>query len=157
MASPSSIASDYLSSGQLLQLATDSGGQPWLSQVWYAFDPATWTVVFTSNLARRHSNEIGANAKVAGAVMAQPLEGLGQKVQGICFEGRAREATGDELATSYEIYAGRWPRVRSMFSADDILHEATPMRMYNVSLTQVVLFDEVNFPESPRQEFAPTH
>ena len=143
---------EYLADGRILHLATVSNGLPWLSHLWYAMGPANLSVVFTSHRARRHSKEIIAHQAVAGGVVAIPLDGLGQKVRGLSFEGNAQEATGTLLAAAYESYANRWPKVRDMFTVRDIEAGATQMRMYLITLSRVVLFDEVNYPSNPRQE-----
>ena len=143
---------EYLEAGKVLHLATVSNGVPWLCHVWYAPGPTEWTIVFTSNRARRHSQEINVSPRIAGGVVAIPLDGLGQRIRGLSFEGLASEAAGDSIVTAYETYARRWPRVREMFSAKDIQLSATAMRMYVIDLQRIVLFDEVNYPSNPRQE-----
>jgi uncharacterized protein YhbP (UPF0306 family) len=143
---------EYFADGRILHLATVVNGVPWLCHVWYATGPAEDSVVFTSNRARRHSKELLAQPLVAGGVVAIPLDGLGQRVRGISFEGRGHEAADDLILSAYEAYAARWPRVREMFTAKDIETGATQMRMYVIKLCRIVLFDEVNYPSNPRQE-----
>lgn len=142
----------YLAEGRVLHLATVSNGIPWMCHVWYAIGPHKNSVVFTSNTARRHSNEIRACPNVAGGVVAIPLDGLGQRVQGLSFEGQALETTGDGILAAYEAYALRWPRIRDMFSAREIESGASAMRIYVIRMSRIVLFDEVNYPAQPRQE-----
>jgi len=142
----------YLSEGRILHLATVRNSIPWMCHVWYAKGTRQHTIVFTSNKARRHSSEIDSNSVIAGGIVANVPDGLGAKVRGLSFEGRASQATGDATKDAYEAYAERWPRVRSMFSLNDIISGDTPMRMYVVTLLRVVLFDEESFPTSPRQE-----
>lgn len=142
----------YLAKGKLLHLATISNGIPWLCHVWYAQGPWPNSLVFTSNRSRRHSIEIASGSNVAGGIVAIDLEGLGQKVQGVSFEGRASEASREMMTEAYEAYASRWPRVRTMFSSRDIETGATNMRMYVVRLVRLVFFDEINFPDDPRKE-----
>lgn len=143
---------EYFAEGRILHLATVSNGVPWLCHVWYANGPAERSVVFTSNKTRRHSREIVAQPRVAGGVVAIPLDGLGQRVRGLSFEGLALETTGSDIVAAYEAYASRWPKVREMFTAKDIETGTTPMRMYVINLSRIVLFDEVNYPSNPRQE-----
>jgi uncharacterized protein YhbP (UPF0306 family) len=146
------LVREYLRAGKLMQLATVSNSQPWQSQLWYAFADDLQTVVFTSNQARRHSRELETNPRVACAVLATELTGLGQKVRGLTFEGIATEASGPNIEATYELYARRWPNVREMFSAAEMSTGSTAMRMYDVRVDGYVLFDEVNYPASPRQE-----
>ena len=144
---------EYLATGQLMQVASSREAQPWQAHVWYAFSPDLKRLVFTSNKSRRHSADVRDNPMVSCAIVAIPLEGLGQKVRGLVLEGSASEAAGDDLDICYELYASKWPNVRSMFSAQDIHQDATPMRMYDVRPTRFVLFDEEHYASSPRQEY----
>ncbi len=146
------LITNYLAEGKLLHLSTSANAVPWVTHVWYAFDANSGDLVFTSNKARRHSLDIVQNSQVAGGVVAIDLEGLGQKVRGLSFEGHAFEAQDEVCQKAYDIYAQRWPVVKDMFSATDILNGTTGMRMFRVELGRAVLFDEVNFPDNPRQE-----
>jgi uncharacterized protein YhbP (UPF0306 family) len=143
---------EYLQSGKLLHLATSVNSTAWLCHVWYGVHEKDRSIVYTSNRLRRHSQEISINSKVAGGVVSMDLEGLGQKVRGLSFEGTAIEAVESDLENAYESYASRWPQVRNMFSIQDIRSKKVDMRMYVLNFTKMVLFDEVNFPSSPRQE-----
>lgn len=142
----------YLKDGKLLYLATFVNTTPWVCHVWYSLGWMPNSVVFTSNLGRRHSSDIRVNPIVAGGIVAIETEGLGQKVRGLSFEGRAFEATENKLALAYDAYASRWPKVRDMFSLKDVESGVSAMRMYVVEFSRMVLFDEVNFPDGPRQE-----
>jgi uncharacterized protein YhbP (UPF0306 family) len=146
------LIGDYLRAGKLLHLYCSSNNVLWMCHVWYAVGSCNQELIFTSNKARRHSKEINNNPIIAGGVNAMDLDGLGQKVQGLSFEGKAEEATGNEIEKAYELYAMRWPQVKSMFSANDIQSGRVDMRMYRVTITRAVLFDEVNYPDNPRQE-----
>jgi uncharacterized protein YhbP (UPF0306 family) len=143
---------DYLNQGKLLHLATSSENSLWLCHVWYALGQDISEIIFTSNKSRRHSQEIKNNPIVAGGVIAIELEGLGQKVRGLSFEGLAEEVANTQIEDAYVLYAKRWPQIQQMFTAQDILYNKVDMRMYKIKLTKVVLFDEVNFPKNPRQE-----
>jgi len=123
-----------------------------VSNVWYAFDSPNSRVIFQSRRTRRHSLEIVADSRVAGAVVSGEQIGLGQKVRGISLEGIGSLVAGDDVGPAYEVYAARWPEVRDSVSVEQFLSPEGP-GMYQVTLTRVVLFDEANFPDEPRQEF----
>lgn len=142
----------HLASGKLLHLASQSNRVLWMCHVWYAVGDRINELVFTSNRTRRHSQEIERDPVIAGGIVPIQLEGLGQKVQGMAFEGTVIEATGSDLERVYELYAIRWPTVRQMFTASAVRSGATDMRLYSVNISRLVLFDEVNFPSSARQE-----
>jgi uncharacterized protein YhbP (UPF0306 family) len=143
----------YLASGILLQVATASlTGKPWVVPVWYAHDDRL-NIFFTSNVGRRHSALIRSNPSVAGSIVATPIEGLGQKVQGVDFEGECRELEGDDARKAYETYASRWPNVADeVGTLDAILKHESPMRMYGIRPSMFVLFDQIRWPEQPRRE-----
>lgn len=146
------LIEEYLRAGKLLHLACSSNAALWMCHVWYAVGDRPNVLIFTSNKARRHSKEIRHNPIVAGGVVAMDLEGLGQKVRGLSFEGRAEEVIGEAIEKAYDYYAQRWPQVRTMFTSADIQSNLVDMRMYRVELVKAVLFDEVNYPGNPRQE-----
>lgn len=147
------LAWEYISKGKLLHLATvGSAGDPWVSNVWYGFDPDKARLYFQSRGDRRHSLELVADERVAGGIVAMDLDEVGQKVSGIQFEGRGSLVEEDELNEAYEVYMGRWsPAVRSRTPIERFRSDDGPS-MFRVNLNKVILFDELAFPADPRQE-----
>jgi uncharacterized protein YhbP (UPF0306 family) len=142
----------YVSDGKLMQLATISAsGAPWLAHCWYATD-SDLNLIFMSKADRRHSTNIRDDERVAGGIIAMTLDGLGQKVRGVSFEGTAEQVDEGRLSPAYETYSARWPQVGAMVSVDEISRQATDNRLWRVVPSMYVLFDEVNFPDSPRRE-----
>ena len=143
----------YAAGGLLMQVTTCNSGQPWIAHVWFAFDEQL-NFYFISNRARRHSKEIRVSPKVACGIVHPHLEGLGQKVRGLTFEGVAQEIglAGADLDDAYSCYSSRWPNASSYVKKDDIARDLTQVRFYRIRPTLFVLFDEVNFPDNPRQE-----
>ena len=88
---------NYVSDGKLMQLATISAsGAPWLTHCWYAAD-SELNLIFMSKADRRHSTDIRGNERVAGGIIAITLDGLGQKVRGVSFEGTAEQVDEGQL------------------------------------------------------------
>lgn len=145
------LVESYLDEAKLLQVATESRGQPWLANVWFARD-ADLNLFFISRKDRRHCQELRDHPQVAGAVVQHPLEGLGQKVRGITFQGVAEEVGILGLRDAYAQYKKRWPQVEKHAGLDALLKNAIATRFYKITPSLIVLFDEVNFPEQPRQE-----
>jgi uncharacterized protein YhbP (UPF0306 family) len=143
---------EYVINGKLMQVATvDSDNKPWLVHVWYA-PSSQLELIFTSNVVRLHSDHIRTNSAVAGGIIAIDLKGLGQKgLRGITFTGNAHECAGSELEEAYETYATRWSKARESFPLTDIKSGESPMRMYKITPTQFVLFDEENYPKQPKR------
>jgi uncharacterized protein YhbP (UPF0306 family) len=146
------LLAGYVRKGKLMQVATSTtDGLPWLAHCWYASD-ASLRLIFLSRADRRHSQHIEENAHVAGGIIAIPLEGLGQKIRGVTFEGTAAMVGDDALDDAYATYCRRWPQVENMISVGDLRTGSTGNRLWCISPTNYVLFDEVNFPTDPRRE-----
>lgn len=145
-----------LREGKLLHLATSDGSTLHAAAVWYALSEDGVSLVFTSRDSRVHSVNIRDNGAMAGSVITIPLEGLGQKVQGVFMSGESVETVDADLEIAYGVYAARWPQVTNMFSADDIRSGRTPMRMYRFDVSSFVWLDEVSHPSDPKLEFTPT-
>ncbi|MDE1868813.1 MAG: pyridoxamine 5'-phosphate oxidase family protein [Candidatus Micrarchaeota archaeon] len=145
---------EYLDSAKLMQICTSADNRPWVANVWFGHDNDL-NLYFISRNDRRHSIEIKKNPNVAGSIVKPPFEGLGQRVRGITFEGTAEEVPNNKLGEAYIWYKNRYPQVEKQATLGDILGNFTMARIYKVRPSLYVLFDEVNFPEEPRQEFRP--
>lgn len=149
------LLEEYVHCGKLMQLATlTADGWPSVSNVWYDahFDPDI--LRFISRDDRLHSASIRNDGRVAGSVIAMPLEGLGQKVRGVTFTGVARELGTHGIGPEAETFVKRWPASRPALDPYLLARGDTHTRMYEVAVIEWVLFDEVNFPEQPRQVVA---
>lgn len=143
----------HVEDGKLMQLASISNDGPRVFSVWYAVSDDMSSIIFISNRNRNHSLEYARDPRAGGTIVAIALEGLGQKVEGVSFSGTVREATGEDMAVSYETYAAKWPIVRQMFDAADVAAGRTDMRVYRLDVEQWIFFSEREYPDSPRQEF----
>jgi uncharacterized protein YhbP (UPF0306 family) len=143
---------EYVVGGKLMQVSTvASDGAPWLAHCWYAPDKAL-RLVFLSRGDRRHSQNILQDARVAGGIVTIPLEGLGQKIRGVTFEGIAECVSDADLDGAYATYQSRWPQVHNMVTPEDIRADVTPNRFWRIVVQTYVLFDEVTFGAAPRRE-----
>lgn len=144
------ILEEYVTSAMLMQVATISDeGYPALCHVWYNAQFRPDSLHFISRQDRNHSANIQTNEHVAGGIVAIPLSGLGQTVRGVTFKGNAREL-GAEARVELESFLERWPRARDVISPDKVARLETPSRLYEIRVAEWVLFDEENFPGSPR-------
>jgi hypothetical protein len=76
----------------------------------------------------------------------------GDDVRGIQFEGTAKALTNkDEATVGMKYYAERFGMKPERVNA--ILNGTDAHVCYKISPTLYVLFDEVNFPDNPRQEY----
>ena len=141
---------EYLTEAKLMQIATVKGNKPWVATVWYVHDEGL-NLYFISKRARRHSLEIKENPNVAGAIVKPHTIGSGEKVRGLQFEGTAEEAKGAILRNARELYIAKFPTAEKIpiEQLEDPTFKAT---CYVVKPRLIVLFDEINFPDNPRQE-----
>lgn len=142
------LTRDYLKSAYQMQVATCGNGQPWICSVYFVFDKDL-NLYWISKPDRRHSKEIRENEKVAGAIVLQHTPG--EKVRGLQFEGVAQELKGFDAEIGVKLYAERYKldeeRVKALLDGSD------GHLCYRIQPKLFVLFDEVNFPDDPRQEF----
>ncbi|MBI2622017.1 hypothetical protein HYW66_00045, partial [Candidatus Microgenomates bacterium] len=123
----------------------------WVATVWFTFDN-DFNIYFISRHNRRHSQEIAENSSVAGAIV-KPHKTLGDKTQGLQFEGKCSQVKGRELIKAFSIFIKRYPNVvKFIKSARDVITGKTDHRFYKITPTAIVLFDEINFPDNSRQE-----
>lgn len=148
------LVSDYLHGGKtrMMQLATSRDGQPWCCTVYYALDDDL-NIIWASLPTRRHSEDIAANPKVAGAIAfdQQPPQA---SVRGIQFEGIAELLSGDDETAAANHYVEQLNRKDDMLS--DIRAGKNPHRFYKLTVKSYILFDSANFPDNPRQEWSRT-
>lgn len=139
----------YLDEARIMQVATCVDNQPWACTVYFAVDNLH-NLYWISLPTRRHSEEIRSNPRVAG-VIVKP-HNYGDKVRGLQFQGEAREVTAAaEVHALAEAYMERYTRSGL---AEEIITGSNPHHLYQIKPTAFVLFDEVNFPEQPRQDWS---
>jgi uncharacterized protein YhbP (UPF0306 family) len=145
----SALLREYVRAGTVLQAATSA---PWPWNCWYAAD-ARLNMFFLSKTTRRHSVDIMRNPRVAGVIIhAIPTGGPGEPVRAVHFEGEAGQVPEAELQTAYNIYASRWSTAPKVPSIDVLRQPDGTDRLWRIAPRGFVLFDEVDFPDSPRQE-----
>lgn len=146
------LISEYFESAQLLQIITSVNDQPWGATVYFAYDESL-NIYWISRTDRRHSKEIMQNQKVAGVVVKYHT--YSEKVRGVQLEGVAEELMGEEADKCMMIYEKRFnvPRARVLNISGEVYQERKVL--YRLKPSYIVLFDEVNFPENPRQEYRP--
>ncbi|MBI2436731.1 MAG: pyridoxamine 5'-phosphate oxidase family protein [Candidatus Magasanikbacteria bacterium] len=143
---------EYLEKGKLMQLATVKDKQPWIINCWYTYD-ANLNFYFISGQTARHIKELKNNEKVACSITPHyTLEKLGQKVQGLMFEGIAEEVSGFSLTEVFNNFIAKWKLATKHINLDRIKKGGAGSKLYKIKATKIVWFDEINFPDNPRQE-----
>lgn len=143
------LIENYLKEAKMLQVATAKGNQPWSCTVYFAFDEEL-NIYWISKPTRRHSEELRNNARVAGVIVLPHIPG--DDVRGIQLQGVAKELTDKQEATNgMKYYAERFGMKQNRVKT--ILDGTDGHLCYRITPNLYVLFDEVNFPDNPRQEF----
>ncbi len=140
------LVRDYLSKAQVMQIATSHDHQPWVATVYFATD-IDLNLYWMSRVSRRHSQEILENPKVAGAIVLP--HNYGEKVRGIQFEGTAKQLSDGDAQSGINIYSSRFWIVEDRANAAD---GSDQRGCFQIRPSKFILFDEVNFPDNPRQE-----
>jgi uncharacterized protein YhbP (UPF0306 family) len=140
---------EYLTTARLMQVATSRADQPWACSVYFAFD-ADLNLYWISKDDRQHSKEIHDNARIAGTIVLPHTPG--DKVRGIQFRGTAKKLEGGEAAEGMAYYAKQFGMKKER--VDAILSGTDGHSCYRVTPSLYVLFDELNYPDAPRQEYA---
>lgn len=146
------ILEEYVREGKIMQVATvNSAGEPALCHVWFqaAFMPDV--LHFLSGTHRDHSHNIAATGTVAGGIIHHAPEQLGEKGRGVAFRGHAREVPVDDLAGPLDEYLARWPQASKNISVDQIVADTTHTRLYEITVAEWTLYDEVNFPDNAKR------
>lgn len=145
------LITKHLPSQHMMQLATFSGKQPWCCSVYFITDELL-NFYWASLPTRRHSLEIEKNNKVAVAIAINYA--IGEKVIGIQVEGSAKVLTKQsEIKSVATAYAKRFNRTDSWIS--DMTNNKTSHKLYKLTPSQFVVFDELNFPDDPRRVWQP--
>jgi uncharacterized protein YhbP (UPF0306 family) len=146
------LLEEYVQAGKLMQLASlHSDGSPVVCNVWYDAHFAPDLLRFISRYDRRHSQNVRADGRVAGGIIAIPLNELGQTARGVTFTGSARELPTCGIDEEIAAFVARWPRAEAVLNPDQLARGEIATRLYEVLITEWVLFDEENFPVQPRQ------
>jgi uncharacterized protein YhbP (UPF0306 family) len=153
------ILEEQVLTGRLMQVATQSpDGPPELCHVWYAPSFTPDRLYFISRKDRHHSQNIHTNPVVAGGIVARVPEALGEQVQGVTYRGHARQVPVIASARLLlEGFLDRWPQAKDAITWDRLERRTTLTRLYEITVTEWILFDEVNFPENPRRVLPGQH
>lgn len=146
------LIENYLRQAKLMQVATVANNKPWVATVWYAHDK-NLNLYFISGKDRRHSQELKHNSHVAGTIVVTHEEGIGQKVRGLQFAGKAEIVGIRGLINTYTLLKKKYPNiVKHIPTLDLVKADLIAVRFYKIIPKTIVLFDEINFPDNPRQE-----
>jgi uncharacterized protein YhbP (UPF0306 family) len=152
MADLRELLKDYVTSGKAMQLATlDSDGAPYVNNLWFASSLGPDRLYFISRPNRLHCEYIRSRPRVAGAILAIELQSLSQAVRGVTFTGTAAELPTTGIDDQIAVYVGRWPEAAKAIDPVRLASGEAHHRLYEITVTGWVLYDEENFRADPRQ------
>jgi len=138
------LIEQYLKDNTHMQLATVKDGQPWICTVYFAADN-DFSLYWMSARERQHSVEIKNDSKVAVTVVRDT-----ERKQALQIVGEAYEVSDDELVYVHNLYQNKFG-IKD-YNLDEIKEHKLTGRAYWVCRpTKISLWDEVNFPDSPKQ------
>lgn len=141
------LVENYLQRGKVIQLATSKDGQPWVCSVYYVID-GKLNIYWLSLPSRRHSQEVVANGKIAITVAVK----LDQPIIGVQAEGTVGTVSEySEVRKVSELYVAKHNTGKDFY--ENFVDGKNKHSMYKFMPKKIVLFDEVNFPGDPRQEW----
>jgi uncharacterized protein YhbP (UPF0306 family) len=136
----------YLNQAQVMQLATAVNNQPWVISVHFAADEQL-NLYWLSNPSRRHSQEIDKNPKTAATI---PIKFPENPVIGLTVEGNAQIVNSAEAIDTFDKKFGLSEDFKKK-----LLSGTADEKMFCLRPSLFVLFDQVNYPKTPRQEWRP--
>lgn len=141
----------YLAQSYMMSLATVNGDKPWVVTVYYVMDD-NLNLYWASPEDTNHSQHIGENQNVAIAIPV--VHKKSQPVVGIQIEGVANQVKGSEdikpIAEKYAASYGFSEKWVEKFS-----NNLTKHKLYKFCPNKFVLFDDIEFPDNPRQTWTP--
>lgn len=153
MSKARALLEEYVTTGKLMQLTTlNADGSPVVCNLWYDPHFTPDLLRWISRHDRQHSRNLATDPRIAGAIIAIPLTGLGQTVRGVSFTGHARELPTQGIDRQIDQFLTRWPAAATALDPALLANGQSPIRLYEATITGWVLFDEEHFPHQPRQE-----
>lgn len=140
------LLKQYFKENTLMQLATVDNSQPWLCNVYFVTDEDN-NIYWTSNKTRRHSQEILKNPISACTIVHDS-----EKKQALQITGESFQVPKKDLERVYGLYAQKYGEKKSRL--EEALEDTPGGRAFWVLRPKTISFwDEVNFPDSPKQEY----
>lgn len=148
--SPKDLVKQYLPSADIMQLATCVDNQPWACNLHYYSDD-DFNLYWISKPKSRHSKEIEQNPKVAVTIKVYENKTPKDTVIGVSFEGVAKLVDKADVQSAAKGYQAKHHTDDAFIK--EVVDGKNPYVFYVMKPTKVVLFDNKNFPDDPRQEW----
>lgn len=140
------LVEQFLKGNKHMQLATLHDGRPWLCTVYYAFDD-DYNLHWMSARERGHSRDIITDSRVAVTVLNDP-----ERKQALQMVGEASEVADDQIERAHELYTAKFgPKEYDLETMK--LHHPEGRAYWMFRPSEIWLWDEVDFPDAPKQQF----
>ncbi|WP_147457015.1 pyridoxamine 5'-phosphate oxidase family protein [Micromonospora pisi] len=151
------LLEEYVRAGRLMQLASvRADGSPMVGNLWYdpCFDPDLLRFVARHDHWRGgdghqvggHGAQGPGGGRVGGSIIAVPPDVRAGTVRGVTFTGTVRAVPQAAVPAAARAFLERWPGAEVAIDPDRLARHETPSRLYEVAVTEWVLFDERRFP-----------
>jgi len=121
----------------VLALATTGPEGLWSAAVFYANDD--FRLIFLSALTTRHALNIAAHPEVAGTVQEDYPDW--PEIQGIQFEGVARQLHGDDQARAVDRYLSKFPLIETEGAPEEIGRALTSVAWFEMEPHRLFFVD----------------
>jgi len=140
------LIKQYLTDKKDMQLATVADGKPWICTVYFVHDE-DFNLYWTSGRSRQHSVEILSDPKTAVTVVRD-----NERKQALQIIGNAYEVADDDLERVHELYQSKYGK--KDYDLEEMKQHLADGRSYWVfKPSEISLWDEVNFPDAPKQKY----
>lgn len=148
---PREILEAGITAATLMQVATlDRAGCPVMCHVWFRAGFRPDRLHFISRPDRNHSINIRNDSRVAAGIALAVPSGLGEPVRGVTLTGHAHQVPEELFRPAADDFVARWPDAAGALRPATADPLSAPSQIYQIDVTDWVLFDEVNFPGQPR-------
>ena len=90
-----------------MTLATTVADEPYCCNLFYAYDPQSQALIFTSDNTTHHAEMFAQNSQVAASIVLETR--VVGRVQGLQIEGVALRAEGEEFEAAKRTYVKKFP------------------------------------------------
>lgn len=140
----------YVFDMKIMQLATCTKDQPWVCNLHYYSDDEL-NIYWLSTPDRRHSKELEENPKAGAAILVHQDSEDEDYVIGLSVEGVAEKVDWHKYEQIVPNYGRKHGTSKTFL--DSIIAGENAHIIYVLKPTKIVLFDNKNFPDNPRQEW----
>lgn len=142
---PKDILKEFLTTNKVMQLATVGENGPWICNLYFVIDEQN-NIYWTSARKRQHSKEIIHNPKVAATILHDPVHKRSVQIVGEAFEVPLQD-----VERVNGLYANKFGDKPTRLQ--EVLTNDPEGRAYWFLKPQIIsLWDEVVFPDAPKQE-----